>query len=266
MKLKPVQSKKDIKLGDSHARVSGHGKSEEELERLSAKDSARIADLQRVLYADGSRALLIVLQGRDASGKDGTIRKVFSSVNPQGCSVSSFKQPTDAELHHDFLWRVHSQIPPRGMIGIFNRSHYEDILVPRVHGIYPKKVWSKRYDHINDFERMLADNGVVQLKFMLHISRDEQKARFEERIADETKNWKFRVGDLDDRKRWDDYTKAYAAILEKTSTDWAPWYIVPADDKDMRNYLIARCIADTLESLDLRYPPPDPALADLEIQ
>ena len=266
MKLKPVRSKKDIKLGDSHARVSDHGKSEEELERLSAKDSARIADLQRVLYADGSRALLIVLQGRDASGKDGTIRKVFSSVNPQGCTVSSFKQPTDAELHHDFLWRVHSQIPPRGMIGIFNRSHYEDILVPRVHGIFPKKVWSKRYDHINDFERMLADNGVVQLKFMLHISRDEQKARFEERIADETKNWKFRVGDLDDRKRWNAFTKAYHGILENTSTKRAPWYLVPADDKDVRNWLIARVIADTLENLKLRYPPPDPEIVGIEVR
>ena len=266
MKLKPVESKKDIKLGDAHARFPGHGKSDEELERLSATESARIADLQRVLYADGSRALLIVLQGRDASGKDGTIRKVFSSVNPQGCTVSSFKQPTELELRHDYLWRIHSQVPPRGMIGIFNRSHYEDILVPRVHGIFPKKVWSKRYDQINDFERMLADNGVVQLKFMLHISRDEQKARFEERIEDETKNWKFRIGDLDDRKRWDEYTKAYRSILEKTSTAWAPWYLVPADDKDVRNYLIARCIADTLESLDLRYPAADPKLADLKIE
>jgi len=266
MKLKPVESKKDIKLGDAGARWPGHGKSEEELERLSARESARISDLQRVLYADASRALLIVLQGRDASGKDGTIRKVFSSVNPQGCTVSSFKQPTDLELRHDYLWRIHSQIPPKGMIGIFNRSHYEDIIVPRVHGIFPKKVWSARYDQINDFERMLADNGVVQLKFMLHISHDEQKVRFQERISDETKNWKFRVGDLDDRKRWDDYTKAYRSILEKTSTDWAPWYLVPADDKDVRNYLIARCIADTLESLELSYPPPDPKLAELDIQ
>jgi PPK2 family polyphosphate:nucleotide phosphotransferase len=265
MKLKPVESKKDIKLGDADARWPGHGKSEEELERLSAKESARIADLQPVLYADASRALLIVLQGRDASGKDGTIRKVFSSVNPQGCTVSSFKQPTELELRHDFLWRIHGQVPPKGMIGIFNRSHYEDILVPRVHGIFPKKVWSARYDQINDFERMLAKNGVVLLKFMLHISRGEQKARFEERIADETKNWKFRVGDLEDRKRWDDFTKAYRSILEKTSTDWAPWYLVPADDKDVRNYLIARCIADALESFDLKYPPADPKLADVDI-
>jgi PPK2 family polyphosphate:nucleotide phosphotransferase len=266
MKLKPVESKKDIKLGDAHARWADHGKSEEELEALSGKESARIADLQQVLWADAGRALLIVLQGRDASGKDGTIRKVFTAVNPQGCTVSSFKQPTELELRHDYLWRIHSQIPPKGMIGIFNRSHYEDILVPRVHGLVPKKIWSARYDQINDFERMLTDNGVVMLKFMLHISHAEQKVRFEERISDETKNWKFRVGDLDDRKRWDDYTKAYRGILERTSTEWAPWFVVPADDKDVRNYLIARCIADTLESLDLHFPPPDPALKELKIQ
>ena len=266
MKLEPIGSKKDVKLGDRHARWPGHGHSEDELERLSAKESARIAELQRVFWADGSRALLIVLQGRDASGKDGTIRKVFTSVNPQGCSVSSFKQPTELELRHDFLWRIHSQIPPKGMIGIFNRSHYEDILVPRVHGLVPKKVWSARYDQINDFERMLSENGVVLLKFMLHISRDEQKARFEERIEDESKHWKFRVGDLEDRRRWDEFTKAYRGILERTSTKWAPWFIVPSDDKDVRNYLIARCIADTLESLELEYPAPDPSLAGVEVE
>jgi PPK2 family polyphosphate:nucleotide phosphotransferase len=266
MKLEPIGSRKDVKLGDRHARWPGHGRSEEELERLSAKESARIAELQRVFWADGSRALLIVLQGRDASGKDGTIRTVFTSVNPQGCSVSSFKQPTEIELRHDFLWRIHSQIPPKGMIGIFNRSHYEDILVPRVHGLVPKKVWSARYDQINDFERMLSENAVVLLKFMLHISRDEQKARFEERIEDESKHWKFRVGDLEDRRRWDEFTKAYRGILERTSTKWAPWFVVPSDDKDVRNYLIARCIADTLESLELEYPAPDPSLAGVEIE
>jgi PPK2 family polyphosphate:nucleotide phosphotransferase len=266
MKLKPVRSKKDIKLGDGDARWHGNHRSEEELERLSEAESSRIAQLQGVLWANASRAVLIVLQGRDASGKDGTIRKVFSAVNPQGCFVSSFKAPTELELRHDYLWRVHSQIPAKGMIGIFNRSHYEDIIVPRVHKLFPKKVWSKRYDHINDFERMLADSGVVQLKFMLHISRNEQKTRFEERIADETKNWKFRVGDLDDRKQWDDFTAAYRDILERTSTEWAPWYLVPADDKDVRNYLVARCIADTLAALDLDYPPADPALAGLRIR
>jgi PPK2 family polyphosphate:nucleotide phosphotransferase len=266
MKLKPVESKHDVRLGDAHATWPDHGMGEEELEHLSAKESERISDLQRVLYADARHAVLIVLQGRDASGKDGTIRKVFSAVNPQGCTVASFKQPTELELRHDFLWRIHQQIPPRGMIGIFNRSHYEDILVPRVHKLFPKKIWSARYEQINEFERMLSNNNVVQLKFMLHVSRAEQKARLEERLSDETKNWKFRADDLDDRKRWGDFTKAYRAILEKTSTAWAPWYIVPADDKDVRNYLIARTIADRLESLDLKYPPPDPAVVGIEIE
>jgi len=265
MKLKPVDSKKDIKLGDADARWPGHGKTEEELERLSAKESARIADLQRVFYADASRALLIVLQGRDASGKDGAIRKVFSSVNPQGCNVSSFKQPTELELRHDFLWRIHGQIPPKGMIGIFNRSHYEDILVPRVHGIFPKKVWSARYDQINDFEEMLAANGVVILKFMLHISRDEQKRRLVERLTDTTKNWKFREGDLDDRKLWDEFTKAYRGLLANTSTDWAPWFVVPADDNGVRDWLVARTIADTLDDLKLRYPPADKSIVGIKV-
>jgi PPK2 family polyphosphate:nucleotide phosphotransferase len=265
MKLKPVSSKKDIKLGDAHASWPDNGKSEAALEKLGAKESERIGELQRVFYADARYALLIVLQGRDASGKDGTIRKVFSSVNPQGCTVSSFKVPTDLEQHHDFLWRIHQQVPPRGMIGIFNRSHYEDILVPRVQDLVPKKVWSARYEQINDFERMLSANRVVILKFMLHVSRDEQKKRFEERLSDETKNWKFRVGDLEDRKHWDAFTKAYRGILENTSTDCAPWYIVPADDKDLRDVLVARTVADTLESLDLHYPTPDPALAGVRV-
>jgi PPK2 family polyphosphate:nucleotide phosphotransferase len=266
MKLKPVTSKKDIKLGDAHARWPDNGKSDKELDRLGEKESARISELQRVFYADSRFALLIVLQGRDASGKDGTIRKVFSSVNPQGCAVSSFKAPTDLEQRHDFLWRIHQHVPPRGMIGIFNRSHYEDILVPRVHDLVPKKVWTSRYDQINEFEHMLCENHVVILKFMLHISRDEQKKRFEERLADETKNWKFRVGDLDDRKHWDLFTKAYRGILENTSTEWAPWYIVPADDNDLRDVLVARTVADTLESLDLRYPKPDPSLAGIRVE
>ena len=266
MKLHPVKSARDIRLDDDDARVKGAGGRGKALEHATAKQVERIATLQRLLYADGRHALLIVLQGRDASGKDGTIRKVFSSVNPQGCTVSAFKVPTELEQHHDFLWRIHQQIPPRGMIGIFNRSHYEDILVPRVHDLVPKKVWTSRYDQINDFERMLSENHVVILKFMLHISRDEQKKRFEERLSDETKNWKFRAGDLDDRKHWDLFTKAYRGILENTSTEWAPWYIVPADDKDLRDVLVARAVADTLESLDLRYPKPDPSLAGIRVE
>ena len=265
VKLEPVSGKRSLRLDDVDARVN-LGMSEGELERQTAKYSDRISDLQRVFYADARHALLIILQGRDASGKDGTIRKVFSAVNPQGCTVASFKAPTEFEQHHDFLWRVHQQVPSRGMIGIFNRSHYEDILVPRVHGTRPKKVWSARYDQINDFEAMLAANNVVILKFLLHISHDEQKRRLAERISNPKKNWKFRAGDLDDRALWEEFTKAYRGILSNTSTKAAPWYIVPADDKDVRNLLIARTIADRLATLRLRYPPGDPAILGVKIK
>ena len=266
MKLEPVIGKHSIQLDDEHARVRGRMKSGKELEAATGEQVDRIADLQRVLYADARYALLIVLQGRDASGKDGTIRKVFTAVNPQGCSVASFKAPTELEQRHDFLWRVHLQVPPRGMIGIFNRSHYEDVLVPRVHDLVPKHVWTARYDQINEFEHMLTTSGVVILKFMLHISRDEQKKRLRERLDDETKNWKFRVEDLDDRARWDDFTKAYRGALAHTSTEWAPWFVVPADDKDVRDFLIARMIADRLKKLRLRYPPADPAIVGVKIE
>ncbi|MFL5606917.1 MAG: PPK2 family polyphosphate kinase, partial [Gemmatimonadaceae bacterium] len=209
MKLEPITTKKDIHLDDSHASVKGKVKDDEELEKEAEAETSRISDLQRLLYADGRYALLVVLQGRDTSGKDGTIRKVFSAVNPQGCAVTSFGVPTELEQQHDFLWRIHQHVPARRMIGIFNRSQYEDILVPRVHETLPRKVWSGRYDQINDFERMLDGNGVVQLKFMLHVSREEQKRRLIERLTDPAKNWKFREGDLEDRQRWDDFTKAY---------------------------------------------------------
>jgi PPK2 family polyphosphate:nucleotide phosphotransferase len=265
LKLKPVTSKRSIDLDDAHARPLGQPKTGKALEKATEKQVKRISDRQRVLYADGRYALLIVLQGRDASGKDGTIRKVFTAVNPQGCAVTSFKVPTELEQRHDFLWRVHSQVPARGMIGIFNRSHYEDVIVPRVHGSITKKEWTARYDQINEFEKMLGANGTVILKFMLHVSRDEQKRRLIERLTDETKNWKFRVGDLEDRAKWDDFTKAYKGALSRTSTKWAPWYIVPADDKDVRDWLVARTIADTLEDLDLKYPPADPAVLKIRI-
>jgi PPK2 family polyphosphate:nucleotide phosphotransferase len=265
VKLKPVDPKHSIKLDDDHARLHGRLKGGKALERATEKHVKRISELQRVLYADARYALLIVLQGRDASGKDGTIRRVFTAVNPQGCSVASFKAPTELEQRHDFLWRVHAQVPQRGMIGIFNRSHYEDVLVPRVHGSIKKREWLARYDEINDFEEMLDHNGVVILKFMLHVSRGEQKRRLMERLADETKNWKFRLGDLEDRAKWDDFTKAYEGALKHTSTQSAPWYIVPADDKDVRDWLIARTIADALDKLDLKYPPADPAVLSVEI-
>ena len=266
MKLHPVRGKRSVRLADADAKPPASAKSGDDLDRATKKETDRISDLQRVLYADARYALLIVLQGRDASGKDGTIRRVFSAVNPQGCSVASFKSPTELESRHDFLWRIHQQVPARGMIGIFNRSHYEDILVPRVHELVPKKTWSARYQQINEFERMLTENNVVILKFLLHVSRAEQKRRLEERLTDETKNWKFRAGDLDDRARWDDFTKAYRAILSHTSTKWARWYVVPADDKDVRDWLVARAIADRMDDLDLRYPRADPSIVGIEVK
>ena len=224
MKLHPVTPGKAVSLTDSDARAKT--KSGAALERATNAETERIAKLQRLLFADGRYALLIVLQGRDTSGKDGTIRKVFTAVDPQGCGVSSFGPPTTLEARHDYLWRAHQQAPPHGMIGIFNRSHYEDVLVPRVHDRISKKECKRRYAQINDFERMLTENHTVVLKFMLHISRDEQKQRLQARLADETKNWKFRVGDLEDRKLWDAFTKAYRDALQHTSTEWAPWYVV----------------------------------------
>jgi PPK2 family polyphosphate:nucleotide phosphotransferase len=265
VKLEPVRSKRDIRLDDASARVKGAHKSGDALDNDTAEQVERISDLQRVLYADGRHAVLIVLQGRDASGKDGTIRKVFSAVNPQGCMVSSFGVPTELERRHDFLWRIHQQVPPRRIIGIFNRSHYEDIIVPRVHKLVPKKVWTARYEQINEFERLLTESGVVNLKFFLHISRDEQKVRLTERLTDRKKNWKFRAGDLDDRELWDDFTKAYRGILANTSTKSAPWYLVPADDEDVRDYLVARTIAETLDGLGLDYPPADPSIVGIKV-
>jgi PPK2 family polyphosphate:nucleotide phosphotransferase len=264
MKLHPVKGK--VRLRDEDARVDSPFASKDAMDEATAHELGRIDDLQRVFYADGRHALLVVLQGRDASGKDGTIRKVFSAANPQGCRVSSFVAPTALEQKHDFLWRVHAQVPPRGMIGIFNRSHYEDVIVPRVHATISKRVCAERLEQINDFERMLAQNGVVILKFMLHVSRDEQKRRFLERLTDARKSWKFAAADLDDRQRWGDFTKAYRALLTHTSTEWAPWYVVHADDKPLRNWLVAQRVAETLDGLGLRYPPPDPALASVEVE
>jgi PPK2 family polyphosphate:nucleotide phosphotransferase len=266
MKLEPVTDKQSIHLDDDDARHPRPGKSGKALEKATEDQVDRISDLQRVLYADGRHAVLIVLQGRDASGKDGTIRKVFTAVNPQGCSVASFKVPTELEQRHDFLWRVHLQVPARGMIGIFNRSHYEDVVVPRVHGTLSKRDWLARYKHINAFEQLLADSGVAIMKFMLHVSREEQKKRLTERLTDPSKNWKFRLGDLDDRARWDAFTKAYTGALSHTSTEYAPWYVVPADDKDVRNYLVARTIADRMDSLGLRYPPAEADIANVKIE
>jgi PPK2 family polyphosphate:nucleotide phosphotransferase len=266
MKLNPVKPSSSLARGDADARLAGESRRPDDLDSKIRKQTERISELQRVFYADGRFALLIVLQGRDASGKDGTIRHVFGAVNPQGCEVSSFKVPTELEREHDFLWRVHQEIPARGMIGIFNRSHYEDVLVPRVRKLVRPQVLDARYGQINAFERMLSENGVVILKFFLHISREEQRRRLVDRLADPEKNWKFRAGDLDDRAKWNAYTAAYREVLRRCSTRWAPWYVVPADDKHVRNWLIAHVIADTLDSLGLRYPRADRAVLSLKIE
>jgi len=259
MKLKPVSPGTALRLTDADARVAD-APDDDELKKRTEDQVGRIADLQRMFYADGRFALLVVLQGRDASGKDGTIRKVFTGVNPQGVQVTSFKVPTEEELRHDFLWRIHQRVPARGMLGIFNRSHYEDVVVTRVKELVPKATWKSRFTQINDFEKGLSTNGVRILKFFLHISRDEQKERLQKRLTNEEKNWKFNPGDLGERDKWPAYTAAYRDAIRRCSTRWAPWYIVPADDKKVRNYLIARMVADTLTSLELRWPKADPDL------
>ena len=257
MQLTPVSRRSPLSLDD---RSAGRPDALPDADALKKETKAllkRLGELQATLYADKRYAVLVVLQARDAAGKDGTVRKVFGAFNPSGCSVTSFRVPTPLELEHDYLWRVHTAVPPRGMIGIFNRSHYEDVLVVRVRGLQPKEVWSKRYEQINAFEHMLDDNRVKILKFFLHVSRDEQARRMRDRLSDPTENWKFRVGDLEDRALWDEYTKAYRDALRLCSTPWAPWYFVPADDKKARNYYIARTVVDTLEGLALKYPRAD---------
>ena len=224
------------------------------------QNRARLGELQEVLYAEHKHAVLIVLQAMDAGGKDGTIRHVMSGVNPQGVQVTSFKVPTPEEVEHDFLWRIHRHVPGRGTIGIFNRSHYEDVLIVRVNNIVPRDVWERRYEHINAFERLLADSGVTILKFFLHISKEEQKERFEERLTQPEKYWKFSRADLAVREKWDQYMNAYGDALTLCNTPWAPWHIVPADKKWYRNLVISRTIVETLEGLNMRYPDPEPDL------
>lgn len=225
----------------------------------------RIRDLQERLYAENERGLLVVLQAMDTGGKDGTIKHVFEGINPQGCRVSSFKAPSAEEANHDFLWRYHRSAPARGRIGIFNRSHYEDVLVVRVKGLVPEEVWRERYGLINDFERGLARNGVTVLKFFLHISKDEQKRRLEARLEDPDKRWKFSRNDIKERAFWDDYQAAFEDAINECSTGHAPWYVVPANKKWYRNLVVARTIADTLEAIDPKFPPAEQDLENVTI-
>ena len=220
------------------------------------KDLERLRELQHLLYADGRHAVLIVLQAMDTGGKDGTIRHVMSGFNPSGCMVTSFKVPSEEEKKHDFLWRIHHAVPPKGVIGVFNRSHYEDVLVVRVHKMVPKEVWKARYRLINEFERMLTETGTTIIKLFLHISKKEQAKRLKARIEDKKKNWKFSSADLVERKLWSEYQEAYEDALRECSTEWAPWTVIPADVKWARDAMVARVMVDTLESLDLRYPKP----------
>jgi PPK2 family polyphosphate:nucleotide phosphotransferase len=223
---------------------------------LIEKNLRRLAELQYLLYAESRRAVLIVIQAMDAGGKDGTIRHVMSGLNPQGCKVTSFKVPTAEELHHDFLWRIHKAAPSAGEFGIFNRSHYEDVLVVRVHKIVPKDVWSERYQQINAFEEMLCLNQVTVIKFFLHISREEQEKRFAERVADTTKQWKISEADFSERRYWDKYMSAYEDALVKCSTPWAPWFVIPADHKWYRNLAVSNILVEKLEELRMEFPKP----------
>jgi PPK2 family polyphosphate:nucleotide phosphotransferase len=211
--------------------------------------------LQERLYAEGERSLLVVLQALDAGGKDGTIKHIFRGFNPAGSSVVSFKVPSEEELAHDFLWRVHAKVPAKGEVTVFNRSHYEDVLVVRVHNLVPEDIWRPRYERINDFEANLVAAGTRIVKLYLHISKEEQAERFQARLDDPTKRWKFRRGDLEERERWDDYVAAFEEALARTSTPDAPWYVVPADRKWFRNWVVSRILVETLEAMDPQYPP-----------
>ena len=235
--------------------TSGH-KKDAATEQALAQDIARLDELQYVMFADHRHALLVVLQAMDAGGKDGTIRHVMTGFNPQGCHVTAFKRPSAEEAEHDFLWRIHRAVPARGDIAIFNRSHYEDVLVARVRKLVPKEVWAGRYDHINRFEGLLGDSGVTVVKFFLHISKDEQKRRFEERLTDRTKQWKLAPEDFEDRKYWDGYVEAYEDALSRCSTDVAPWFVMPADKKWFRNLAVSHILVHALERLDLKFPKP----------
>jgi PPK2 family polyphosphate:nucleotide phosphotransferase len=245
--------------------LPGFSGTKEEGKARLAKAVARIEELQEILYAQGKHRVLVVFQAMDAGGKDGTIRVVFDGVNPQGVRVASFKKPTEPELAHDYLWRVHAHVPANGELVIFNRSHYEDVLVVRVRGLVPKATWKRRYQHIRDFERMLTEEGTTIVKFFLHISADEQAKRIQERIDTPSKQWKFSAADLDERKLWPDYQAAFEAAIGETSTRAAPWYVIPANRNWFRNLVVAEVMVKTLEGLKLAYPKPVENLDAIEV-
>lgn len=254
-----------IKLRDFDPRHVFGDWDKESGEAEAARNASAIGELAYRLYAEDRRALLLVLQGMDTSGKDGTIRHVLTDVSPQGCEVTSFKAPTSEELAHDFLWRIHKAVPRRGQIGIFNRSHYEDVLIVRVHNLVPENQWKRRYDQINDFEEQLVESGVAIVKCYLHISYEEQRERLQARLDDPTKLWKFRRDDLEERKYWQDYERAYDDALTRCNTEHAPWHIVPADRKWERNLIISQIVREKLEAMDPQYPEPEKGIAGLKV-
>jgi PPK2 family polyphosphate:nucleotide phosphotransferase len=245
---------------------SGFDGTKDDARQVLQKLNERLTELQEMLYAERRHKVLVVLQGMDTSGKDGSIRHVFEGVNPQGVRVAAFKAPTPLELDHDYLWRIHQPVPGKGEIVIFNRSHYEDVLVVRVHNLVPPEVWKRRYEQINAFERLLVEEGTTIVKFFLHISPDEQKARLQDRLDDPRKRWKFRLGDLAERKLWADYMRAYEDALSKTSTEWAPWHIVPSDREWYRNLVVATLLVETLEGFKMAYPEPEEDLSNVVIE
>jgi PPK2 family polyphosphate:nucleotide phosphotransferase len=255
-----------VSLKDYDPDDTGPYRSAKEAEADLQRQLTEMIQLQNLLYAENRRAVLIVLQGMDTSGKDGTIRHVMSGLSPLGVQVKAFKAPAGEEQAHDYLWRVHQAAPRYGGLGIFNRSHYEDVLVVRVHDLVPKKVWKRRYEQINEFERHLVKNNVVILKFFLHISKEEQKKRLEERLKDPTRFWKFSLHDIEERKYWSAYRKAYEAALSKCCTKWAPWHIVPANQKWYRNVVVAEVITRTLREMRMSYPPPATDISNLRIE
>lgn len=245
---------------------SGGMKTKAEISSPLEKNLEEMAELQYKLYAENKRSILVVFQAMDAGGKDGCIRHVMSGLNPQGCHVTSFKAPSKEELEHDYLWRIHKAVPAKGDIGIFNRSHYEDVLVVRVHSLVPRSVWSKRYEQINEFEKHLADTGTVILKFFLYISKNEQRKRFVKRIENPLKNWKFSMGDVEERKYWNNYMKAFEVVLSKCSTKYAPWYIIPSNRKWFRNYAVSQIILDRMKSMRIQIPQPKEDLSNIVIE
>jgi PPK2 family polyphosphate:nucleotide phosphotransferase len=256
-------SSPDLAVRDPGARLGATGK-DEGLEHLTTLVE-RLGLLHNRLFAEASRSVLLVLQGMDTAGKDGTIRHVLTGVSPQGCRIVSFREPTETELAHDYLWRVHAACPARGELVIFNRSHYEDVIAVRVRKLAAKHIWHRRYTHIREFERLLVDEGTSVVKVFLHLSRDEQRARLQERLDNPEKRWKFRTSDLDDRRLWDEFTAAYEDTLRETSNGWAPWYVVPADHNWSRNLAVAEILVDALERLDPKLPDPDPGMVGVEI-